>query len=129
MDKSDIPTISAMVRRSQQNAEGGWVTVELGATRGVTDIDPDEDITKVKLLAMQLDIAVAEVIGKTPTQKKQDTQKETTSVCPDHGEDYQRFEKDGDIWFAHKLSNGNWCRLKGITMPKHLTHLRTTTTN
>ena len=110
MEKSDIPTISAMVRRSQQNADGGWVTVELGASRGITNLDPDDDIVKATNLARQLDIAVFELIGKPHTQKKQDSP--TVTVCPDHGEEYQRYEKDGDTWFAHRISEGVFCRAK-----------------
>jgi len=31
-------------------------------------------------------------------------------VCPEHAEQYQRYEKGADIWWSHQLESGKWCK-------------------
>jgi len=31
-------------------------------------------------------------------------------TCPIHGVPMRRHERDGDVWYSHRLADGTWCR-------------------
>lgn len=37
---------------------------------------------------------------------------EQVLACPDHGVEYQRYEKNGKVWYSHKLADGTYCNKK-----------------
>jgi len=37
---------------------------------------------------------------------------ESTPACPEHGVEYQRYEKNGKVWYSHKLADGTYCNKK-----------------
>ena len=32
------------------------------------------------------------------------------TVCPEHGEEYKRYEKNGSAWWSHQIPGGGWCK-------------------
>jgi len=105
--ESKSPSIKATVRRSEKDPmSDAWLTVELSAERTVTNFDPDDDIKNVAQLARDLD---AQLVGIFQEQHNIGTEPEG-SVCPEHGEEYRRYEKEGDIWWSHQLESGKWCK-------------------
>jgi len=105
--ESKSPSIKATVRRAEKDPmSDAWLTVELSAERTVTNFDPDDDIKNVAQLARDLD---AQLVGIFQEQHNIGTEPEG-SVCPEHGEEYRRYEKGGDIWWSHQLESGKWCK-------------------
>jgi hypothetical protein len=108
-----VPSIKATVRRSEKHpGRDSWLTMELSAERSVQHIDPAEDIISVADLAQELDVELRKVMMWDSNSLVSDDRNEIVeaSVCPDHGENYKRYEKDGDIWWSHKLDSGSWCK-------------------
>ena len=56
------------------------------------------------------------IFGKnaaTPAAKPVDAEHPETKPCPVHpGMNLNRKEKDGKIWYSHKLDDGSWCNEK-----------------
>jgi hypothetical protein len=40
------------------------------------------------------------------------SQNENAEQCPIHSVEMKRWEKNGRIWYSHKLDNGGWCNGK-----------------
>jgi len=45
-------------------------------------------------------------LDKPSTQNEHDVE----HVCPLHGVQMTKHEKNGDVWYSHKLDDGTWCR-------------------
>jgi len=59
-------------------------------------------------LAYQAATYLCDLLDKpiTPNGKNGD------HVCPIHGVEMTRHEKEGGVWYSHKLEDGSWCRGK-----------------
>ena len=123
MDTRQGPTITATVRRARQVTETEWLTVELGASRSVYNLDPDADVRDGESLARQLDEAVQGLIaaqgrerglGSGPsTDTGASPEHEPTMECPTHAGAGMRLRnrKDGSHFYSHKddSTGGVWC--------------------
>jgi hypothetical protein len=103
--ESKAPSIKATVRRSEKDPmSDAWLTVELSAERTVTNLDPADDIKNVAQLARDLDAQLGGIfldnVGTEPEG----------SVCPEHGEEYRQFTKNGSSWWSHQTESGTWCK-------------------
>ncbi len=63
--------------------------------------------------------AIPETTAETKTKSKDREQAASSSnaVCSIHNEPMQRREKEGDVWYSHKLPNGQWCKGKPEDQP------------
>jgi hypothetical protein len=131
-----VDRISAHVRFSKDTGQG-WKTVELGAE---ASLDPDEDWTLAgQGLYALLSAQLREVWGwgqnapnpepsqNGPEKPGAPTWAELESYpsptpreerppprehwCPLHQVDFRRYERDGQVWYSHKASEG-WCKEK-----------------
>ena len=131
MDTRNGPTIGATVRRSHQLGKGGWLTVELTASRSVYNLDPDADAVDAQNLAAQLDRAVIDLMLRhvagdavralieldddapdIPAPPAGDAPDETME-CPTHGGAGMRirWRDDGTYFYSHNdvETGGRWC--------------------
>jgi hypothetical protein len=110
--ESKSPSIKATVRRSEKDpGRDAWLTMEVSAERSVTNYDPERDILDVGDLAQELDMELRKVMSDSHERVKEDAlENRGLGVCPEHGEEYQRYEKGGDIWWSHQLESGKWCK-------------------
>jgi membrane-anchored protein YejM (alkaline phosphatase superfamily) len=103
-----VPSIRATVRRSEKDPDrDAWITMELSAERNVHHIDPNQDILDVGGLARELDMELRKLMSDSNERMVDET---AAIVCSEHGEEYTRYEKDGDIWWSHQLDSGMWCK-------------------
>jgi hypothetical protein len=108
------PSIKATVRRSEKNPKTeAWLTMELSAERSAPNYDPDQDIVDVGDLAQELDMELRKVMSDSNERMLEETGEmlgTEESICAEHGDAYRRYEKGGDIWWAHQTASGNWCK-------------------
>tara|TARA_R100001086_G_scaffold178299_2_gene98709 strand:- start:2212 stop:2574 length:363 start_codon:yes stop_codon:yes gene_type:complete len=112
--ESKSPSIRATVRRSEKDpGRDAWLTMEVSAERSVTNYDPNQDILDVGDLAQELDMELRKVISDSYERLKEERDdNREIGVCAEHGEEYKRYEKEGDIWWSHQLDSGKWCKKK-----------------
>ena len=111
--ESKSPSIKATVRRSEKDPRrDAWLTMELSAERSAPNYDPDQDIRDAGNLAQELDMELRKVISDSYLSVTEEGSEEVTAVvvCPEHGDEYKRYEKGGDIWWSHQLESGKWCK-------------------
>jgi hypothetical protein len=118
------PSISARVSRTAQRADGGWLTIELGADRHVINQNPDDDIPQARHLADQLTRAVAAALraaddapaaaAASPDSTADVlTSRPSTRECPDHDGAVMliRRRPDGSHFYSHRdrSTGAAWC--------------------
>jgi hypothetical protein len=54
--------------------------------------------------------APAQPPTQPPSQRKAQHAHEDSSYCRVHNAMLKRYERNGQVWYAHKLTNGQWCR-------------------
>lgn len=81
------------------NAVKSYVTLRLHAPM------VDVDISFERESLQETAVVLENVIGKL----QQAILKSSLPVCPIHGVFMMRHEKDGLVWWSHKLANGQWC--------------------
>ena len=109
-----VTTISANLRFSKDIGHGAWKVIEIGSE---ASIDPAENWQTARIaiypqLGQQITVLWNNGNGK-PVQEP--SAPETTTPKPDHWceeyqTEYQRFSKEGKVWYSHKTSDGKWCR-------------------
>ena len=112
-----VTEVSTVVRYSAE-AKGAWRSIEVGATATLTANDETLEAAQQELyhrLSRQLKTLWANGSSKADTQEP--TTPETPApkadhYCQEHQTEYQRFSKDGKVWYSHKAPDGKWCREK-----------------
>jgi hypothetical protein len=111
-----VTEVSTVVRYSAE-AKGAWRSIEVGATATLTASDETLEAAQQELyhrLSRQLKTLWANGNGKADT--KEPATPETLAPrehwCEEHQTEYQRFSKDGKVWYSHKAPDGKWCREK-----------------
>jgi hypothetical protein len=113
----EVDRVKATLRYSAE-ARGAWRSLEIGAE---ATIAPDEDwhtaqASLYQQLGQQLralwDNRRADEAPEKPAQApgKPDFPTMPEHYCQQHQAEYQRYEKDGKVLWAHKAPNGEWCR-------------------
>jgi hypothetical protein len=110
-----IATVSASVRFSKALGDGQHKTVELSAE---AFLDDDEVWTEAqgnlyRELGQQLKTLWANGNSKAaqePTTVEAPTTK-SEHYCQEHRTEYNRYGKDGRVWYSHKVGN-KWCKEK-----------------
>jgi hypothetical protein len=113
----EVDRVKATLRYSAE-AKGAWRSVEIGAEATIT---PDEDWHTAQAslyhqLGQQLqelwDNRRADEAPEKPAEApgKRDLPTMPDHYCQQHQVEYQRYEKDGKVLWAHKAPDGKWCR-------------------
>jgi hypothetical protein len=97
----------------------GWKAIEVGATATLTAEDETLETAQQELynrLSHQLKVLWANGHGNGKPAQEQ-SQPETPEPpkehwCSTHQTEYQRFSKDGKVWYSHKAPDG-WCKEPG----------------
>jgi hypothetical protein len=113
-----VDRVTANVRYSKQMPDGAFKTVELGCESSLTD--GDEDWREVQTnLYRQLGEQMRYVFSGNGSGKvaQEPPMPETLAPkrehwCEEHQTEYQRFNKEGTVWYSHKAPDGKWCREK-----------------
>jgi hypothetical protein len=113
----EVDRVKATLRYSAE-AKGAWRSLEIGAEATVA---PDEDwhtaqASLYQQLGQQLralwDNRRADEAPEKPAEASEEANLPTTPehYCQQHQVEYQRYEKDGKVLWAHKTPDGKWCR-------------------
>jgi hypothetical protein len=128
----EIQTITVHVRYSKPMTDGAFKTVELGAE---ASLSPGDDYHEAQVsLYHELGETMKYVFSgngsgkpangserrtepdevkpvETPTRKGASTPRPDRPQhwCEKHACDYARYEKNGKVWYSHKVGN-TWCR-------------------
>ncbi len=123
-----VERVSATIKYSQDTGHGAWKAVEIGAEASVDDREAWSQ-------------ALAHLYGDLGQQlktlwsngKSQEGQEATVSprepligptatrttpagppehYCQDHQVEFKRYSRGNQIWYAHRLPDGKWCREK-----------------
>lgn len=96
-----ITTVSASVRYSNGSRGGPYTTIELGAEAalGPNDTWQEAQATLYHELGQQL---------KTlwPVKTRVSTNGNTEHHCAEHDTPFERFHRDGRVWWAHRQAGG-----------------------
>ena len=65
-----------------------------------------ETVNEGVVQALAAHAALEEKLGRTAPAAVE------THVCPIHGVTMRRHEKDGHVWYSHRLEGGGWCNGK-----------------
>jgi hypothetical protein len=112
-----VTTVTATLRYSAE-AKGAWRSIEVGAEATLTTSDETWEQAQTELylrLGQQLKTLWANGIGKAGTQKQPQPEAPAPKPdhwCEEHQTEFQRFGKDGKVWYSHKAPDGKWCRAK-----------------
>jgi hypothetical protein len=129
----EVDRVKATLRYSAE-AKGAWRSVEIGAEATIT---PDEDWHTAQAslyhqLGQQLqelwDNRRADEAPEKPAEApgKPDLPTMPDHYCQQHQVEYQRYEKDGKVLWAHKAPDGKWCREPGQAGQESSTQLSNT---
>jgi hypothetical protein len=113
----EVDRVKATLRYSAE-ARGAWRSLEIGAEATVA---PDEDWHTAQAslyhqLGQQLqalwDNRRADEAPEKPAEAPGEPNLPTTPehYCQQHQTQYQRYEKEGKVLWAHKAPDGKWCR-------------------
>ncbi len=116
----EVDRVKATLRYSTE-AKGAWRSLEIGAEATVA---PDEDwhtaqASLYQQLGQQLralwDNRRADEAPEKPAEAPGEPDLPTMPehYCQQHQAEYQRYEKDGKVLWAHKAPDGKWCREPG----------------
>jgi hypothetical protein len=116
----EVDRVKATLRYSAE-AKGAWRSLEIGAEATVA---PDEDWHTAQAslyhqLGQQLqalwDNPRADEAPEKPAEAPEEPNLPPTPehYCQQHQAEYQRYEKDGKVLWAHKAPDGKWCREPG----------------
>jgi len=117
----EVDRVKATLRYSAE-AKGAWRSLEIGAEATVA---PDEDwhaaqASLYQQLGQQLralwDNRRADEAPEKPAKAPGEPNMPTTPehYCQQHQTQYQRYEKEGKVLWAHKAPDGKWCRESGF---------------
>ena len=109
-----VTTISANLRFSKDIGHGAWKVIEIGAEASV---DPRENWQTAQTALYQQLGQQMTILWNTGKPAQEPPPLETSAPTPDHWckehqTEYQRFSKDGKVWYSHKAPEGKWCREK-----------------
>src|SRR5918999_3900919 len=118
--KMEVDRVKATLRYSAE-ARGAWRSLEIGAEATVA---PDEDwhsaqASLYQQLGQQLralwDNRRADEAPEKPAEDPGEPDLPTMPehYCQQHQAEYQRYEKEGKVLWAHKAPDGKWCREPG----------------
>jgi hypothetical protein len=112
-----INEVQAQVRYSSE-VRGSWVTIELGSTASLTNSEETLESVSDELyarLSKQLKILWAsnkagggEAKAETQGQPGNNPTVTKEHWCEAHQTQFKRHEKDGNVWYSHRLDNGGW---------------------
>ena len=108
-----VTTISAALRFSKDIGHGAWKVIEIGAEASV---DPREDWQSAQTtLYQQLGQQMTLLWNNSKSAQESTTVEAPTTksghYCQEHQTEYNRYEKDGRVWYSHKVGN-IWCKEK-----------------
>ena len=112
-----VKTIAATVRYSKPLPDGSWKAVELSAE---ATLEPQEAWKEAQAslytdLGQQLrTLWTAKVNGNGQASNGSAKAENTTTeqnehYCQEHQTEYKRYEKEGRVWYSHKVGS-NWCK-------------------
>ena len=120
-----ITNISANIRFSKALDDGSYKTIQLGAEATVKSQESWREAQSklYEQLGQNLKRLWASRNGKERLETSKDTVKDQIPLsgqsrasqehfCVEHGVGFQRYEKNGNVWFSHKTQDGSWCREK-----------------
>ena len=102
-----ITTVSATVRFSKDIGNKRFKTVELSA-EGMVSAGENWQVAQVQLyseLGQQLK-SLWTANGSTNNHNRESI---PDHYCNEHGTDFKRHEKEGQVWYSHKSGDG-WCK-------------------
>ena len=105
-----VTTVSASVRYSKPLGDGSHKTVELSAeaTPSLNENWTDAQASLYQQLGQQI-----KALWNGNQASNDGVQISTPDhYCNEHGTEFNRFEKDGRSWYAHRTAEGKWCREK-----------------
>lgn len=121
-----VTTVSANIRYSRDSGQGAWKVVELGAEATLDG----EDWKKAQAnlyadLGQQLKALWANGNGhkaqeapEKPIEAPSEPEPTQTlptppeHYCQEHQAAFNRYERDGRVWYSHKGPDGKWCKEK-----------------
>jgi hypothetical protein len=111
-----VTTVTATLRYSAE-AKGAWRSIEVGAEATLTSGDESWETAQTELyqkLGQQLKTLWVNGNGKVAQEPPppETSAPKPDHWCEEHQIEYQRFSKDGKVWYSHKAPDGEWCREK-----------------
>jgi hypothetical protein len=112
-----VNTVTATLRYSAE-AKGAWRRIEVGAEATLTASDKTWEQAQAELyhrLGQQLKTLWNNGNGKAEAQEPPTPETPAPKPehwCAEHQTEYQRFSKDGKVWYSHKGQDRKWCREK-----------------
>ena len=71
---------------------------------------PDDQLAQLLAILPRIEASLA-AAGYRPTASDWQRTPEGLPICPIHGEVMKKREKQGDVWYSHRLANGEqFCR-------------------
>ena len=101
-----VTTITAHVRYSRPMGDGSYKTVELGAEAALTTQETwtEAQASLYTELGQQL-----KALWTAKSNGNGSNGDSPTHYCQEHSVAFQKYQKEGRIWYSHK--NGNeWCK-------------------
>ena len=104
-----VTTVSANVRYSKALADGAWKSIELSAE---ASLDAKEEWQDAQAeLYSQLGQQLKTLWATNSNGQANNANGQSEHYCAEHEVVFQRYEKQGRIWYAHKAAN-KWCNEK-----------------
>ena len=106
-----VKTVSASVRYSKKLNDGEYKTIELGAeaTPGTNETWENAQTRLYQELGQQLRTLWATKVNGKSNNGNDGSHDGTGHYCQQHGAPFQRYEKEGRVWYAHKAGE-KWCK-------------------
>ena len=121
-----VTTVSANIRYSQDTGHGAWKVVELGV-EATLDAKETWTVAQAKLyqqLGCQLKtlwnngngqkagVDPTHPVAAAPKPQPEAPAQPKEHFCPEHGVSFKQYRRGNSTWYAHKTSDGKWCREK-----------------
>jgi hypothetical protein len=87
------------------------ITIE-GRQVEATLRDTDEARLLTRLAALLRQYPSVQPPTQPPTQASAPPTHDDSPYCQAHKAVLKRYERNGQVWYSHKLANGQWCRGK-----------------
>ncbi len=119
-----VERVTATIKYSQDTGHGAWKAVEVGAEASVDESERWAEALahlysglgqQLKALWASKKVQVAtenpgDISGPPATRTTPATPPE--HYCQNHQVEFKRYSRWNQIWFAHRLPDGKWCREK-----------------
>ena len=106
-----VTTVSASARFSKALGDGVHKTVELSAEANVEARESWQQ-AQTRLyqeLGQQLKALWTAKGNGNGANGNGEADATPEHFCQEHGVAFKRFEKEGRVWYSHKLDGGKWC--------------------